>query len=562
MKKRILSLALAGALCLSLSAPALAAGLDNFSKVNTYTAGQFTDVPADAWFAPNVQSAYELDLMTGSSATTFNPNGNLTIAEALVLACRLHSTYVGNGETFAANGGTWYQPYVDYAVASSIITAGAYADYTATATRAQFAAILAAALPDEALPAINSVTSLPDLDANAAYAAAVLKLYNAGILTGSDAAGSFKPESTIQRSEVATIVTRMADKSLRKTFTLTAAPSTPTTSASSSVKKFDGMIDADDLQGVWYAHRDPALTSIVPDFQIDMEEEWIFNGDQCTYVRHNLKNDTYFHLTGGYAVTSGPYNGDPSICHVTLNINYGTCYRTSDDGSFEENGSFSNSTAAQSFNANLTFPYDCFVYEGSTFTRADRSVVAAAFEAASGLSAQAGGIEAPEPGPGGAIINDSADYYPVTDNALDYGSLALRYVYTHLKFPSTMEVVDIRHGVYNRSEFFDGAPEFVKPTNTVLSYNKDYYLVVLVIKAANSLGVMNTDTYVCLFDMDSGKSWYDLEGYAADMADGAWGSAKSKYMDLESEALLLGAAIRFRSFTREEVQRLIASVTG
>ena len=125
-----------------------------------------------------------------------------------------------------------------------------------------------------------------------------------------------------------------------------------------------------------------------------------------------------------------------------------------------------------------------------------------------------------------------------------------------------MEVVDIRHGVYNRSEFFDGAPEFVKPTNTVLSYNKDYYLVVLVIKAANSLGVMNTDTYVCLFDMDSGKSWYDLEGYAADMADGAWGSAKTKYMDLESEALLLGAAIRFRSFTREEVQRLIASVTG
>ena len=35
-----------------------------------------------------------------------------------------------------------------------------------------------------------------------------------------------------------------------------------------------------------------------------------------------------------------------------------------------------------------------------------------------------------------------------------------------------------------------------------------------------------------------------------------------KRQDLESEALLLGAAIRFRSFTREEVQRLIASVTG
>ena len=43
--------------------------------------------------------------MEGSSATTFNPNGNLTIAEALVLACRLRSTYVGDGETFAASGG-------------------------------------------------------------------------------------------------------------------------------------------------------------------------------------------------------------------------------------------------------------------------------------------------------------------------------------------------------------------------------------------------------------------------------------------------------------------------
>ena len=79
--KKALSLALTGALAVSLSAPALAA-----------ESAAFTDVPADAWFAPNVQAAYELDLMTGSSATTFNPNGNLTIAEALVLACRLHST--------------------------------------------------------------------------------------------------------------------------------------------------------------------------------------------------------------------------------------------------------------------------------------------------------------------------------------------------------------------------------------------------------------------------------------------------------------------------------------
>ena len=271
MKKRILSLVLTGVLCLSTAAPALAAGLDNFGKVNTYTAGQFTDVPADAWFAPNVQAAYELDLMTGSSATTFNPNGNLTIAEALVLACRLHSTYVGDGETFAVDGGTWYQPYVDYAVKNGIIAANAYTDYTVTATRAQFAAILAAALPDEALPAINSVTKLPDLDANAAYAAPVLKLYNAGILTGSDAAGSFKPTSTIQRSEVATIVTRMADKGLRKTFTLTAAPAQPAE---------DGAITLEDLQGTW------SFLTYASDGKVVSGREVVISGDQITDTVH------------------------------------------------------------------------------------------------------------------------------------------------------------------------------------------------------------------------------------------------------------------------------------
>ena len=563
MKKRILSLALAGVLCLSTAAPALAAGLDQFGKVNTYAAGQFADVPANAWYAANVQAAYELGLMTGSSAATFNPTGNLTVAEALALACRLHSTYAGKGASFAG-GGVWYQPYVDYATQNGIITAGAYPDYTATATRAQFAAILAAALPDEALPAINSVQSLPDLDAAAPYAAGVLKLYNAGILTGSDAAGSFQPTATIQRAEVAAIVTRMADKSLRKTFTLTAG-TTATPAVPATAKRFDDVdITAEELQGVWYFYDPNGVSG-------EMEQEWIFQGDRFIFISHLLGSDRYYHSAGAYSVSSKPYNGDPTISQITLHVNYGDCYRNNNrvDRAFEKNKDISNQTGTIEFRANLTFPYDCFIYNTtSIFTRADASKLISSFEAASGVDAAGGKVTAPsgdssDPGAGsGTVIDDDANYYPVVDNALDYGSLALRYIYTHLKFPSTMEVVDIRHGVYNRSDFFDGAPDFVKPTNTVLSYNKDYYVVVLVINAANSLGAMTTDTYVCLFDMDSGELWYDLEGYASDMADGAWGSSEIKYMDLESEALILGAAIKFRSFTREEIQSLIASVTG
>ena len=392
MKRRVLSLLLAGVMAASaLPGIASAAGLSNFQKSNTYTPGQFADVPAGSWYAAGVQSAYELGLMTGTSDTAFIPSGKLSLAEAVALAARLHSIYVGDNADFSG-GDPWYQSYVDYAIQNGIIAAGAYSTYVPAATRAQFASILAAALPSEALPAINTVTILPDVDANATYAAAALKLYNAGILTGSDAAGTFNPESSIQRSEVATIVTRMADQSQRKTFTLSAAQ-TQAPAVSSTTKKFDGMLTQDDIQGTWYAHRDPATTSIVESFQFDNEEEIIFNGDQFTYVRHSLDDGDYFYLTGTYTMTSEPYNGDPNICHVTLNINYGDCYSNETGGGFELNDFYTNTTGTRTFNANLTMPEDCFVFDGSTFTRADAQPVYLAYQTAFNSL----GVQEPEP---------------------------------------------------------------------------------------------------------------------------------------------------------------------
>lgn len=372
MKKRLLSLLLTGALCLSLSAPALAAGLENFQKTNTYTAGQFTDVPAGEWYAANVQAAYELGLMEGSSATTFNPSGNLTIAEALVLACRLHSTYVGDGATFTGNGGAWYQPYVDYAVENGIITANAYSSYTATATRAQFASILAAALPAEALTAINSVTTLPDVAADAAYAPAVLSLYNAGVLTGSDAAGSFKPDTTIQRSEVATIVTRMADPSLRKTFTLTPGETQPEESASST-KRFDGPITAEDLQGTWHAQTDSE------------EQEYTFSGNQFVSVS---KFDYYIYRIGTFTVASEPVNGDANHLLVTLTVTYDTVYNNNDRSSggnnFQMIDYLAGVTTELEFEADLTRPEDCLINRDFIYTRADTTALQNACEAEMG----------------------------------------------------------------------------------------------------------------------------------------------------------------------------------
>ena len=52
------------------------------------------------------------------------------------------------------------------------------------------------------------------------YADDVYTLYRLGVLTGSDAVHSFRPESNIQRCEVAAIVARLGEPDYLQSFTL------------------------------------------------------------------------------------------------------------------------------------------------------------------------------------------------------------------------------------------------------------------------------------------------------------------------------------------------------
>jgi len=219
MKKRIISLCLALILTLSMipTAAAAGAGFKNFEKINAYVDGLFSDVSAGAWFAENVSLAYELGLMKGVSENSFNPDGSITLAEAIALAARLHSIYNGKGGEFE-QGEPWYTVYVQYAQDNGITNGVDISDLTACATRSMFAQIFANALPAKALKAINKIAdgAIADVPSAADFSDAVYKLYNAGILTGSDEHGTFHPNSNITRAEISAIVTRMANESLRK----------------------------------------------------------------------------------------------------------------------------------------------------------------------------------------------------------------------------------------------------------------------------------------------------------------------------------------------------------
>ena len=191
-------------------------GWMNFIEQKVFSENTFTDVNPGDWFYENVKSTYQFGLMIGNSATTFNPEGNLSVAETVTVAARLHSIY-NTGKAQFIQRDPWYQTYLDYAKRNKILTKD-YSDYTRPATRAEVAMILADAFPEGALQTINYVVDdmIPDVKIDDEYGIAVYTFYRVGILIGYDDAGTFLPNNPIKRGELAAIISRIVDISLRQ----------------------------------------------------------------------------------------------------------------------------------------------------------------------------------------------------------------------------------------------------------------------------------------------------------------------------------------------------------
>lgn len=188
----------------------------SFTKSGSYQ-NTFRDVSSSAWYYSNVAAVYEYGLMDGVEGNIFKPNDQVSAAQAVTLAARLRKLYLTGNGTFSASS-PWYQTYLDYALSQGILDR-APADMNAKLTRQEFAAILANALPEGALLEINNIPtgSIPDVYRSDT---GIYELYRAGVLSGNDAQGTFRPNSPITRAEAATILVRMADPNSRLQFEL------------------------------------------------------------------------------------------------------------------------------------------------------------------------------------------------------------------------------------------------------------------------------------------------------------------------------------------------------
>ena len=169
----------------------------------------FSDVPADAWYAEYVQTVYEKGLFSGTGDGVFSPNANMTYAQFLVVLSQF------SGETIPVSGGAWYQGYVDWAGEKGLIPPEIQSgfDPDAPITRQDMAALFGAFLNayDHGDEAVNSaVGSFSDAGDIADYAQdGVALCWRLGIM-GGNADGTFAPQDTATRAQVAVTMVQMA----------------------------------------------------------------------------------------------------------------------------------------------------------------------------------------------------------------------------------------------------------------------------------------------------------------------------------------------------------------
>ncbi len=116
MRKKWLSLALALVMCLSLMPSAFAAEGASVDK--------FIDVPADAWYKEELEYAVYNGYISGTSATTFSPEGNITRGQFVTILGRMlkvdTSAYTSSKFT-DVDMKSWYGPYVAWAATKGYV---------------------------------------------------------------------------------------------------------------------------------------------------------------------------------------------------------------------------------------------------------------------------------------------------------------------------------------------------------------------------------------------------------------------------------------------------------
>ena len=176
----------------------------------------FTDVKDTDWFKADVEAAVELGLMTGTSATTFNPKGVTTRAMVVATLYRLAgSPEVTEKAAFTdVVSGSYYEAAVAWAARNAIASGTSETTFepNKAVTREQLAKFLfnyAVYQGMDAMTLSENLSSFSDQAEISAYAVPALQwAVGAELIKGSD--GKLQPAGTATRCQFAAILNRFA----------------------------------------------------------------------------------------------------------------------------------------------------------------------------------------------------------------------------------------------------------------------------------------------------------------------------------------------------------------
>ena len=169
----------------------------------------FTDVPSGAYYEDAVVWAVKKGITSGTSATTFNPDGSCTRAQAVTFLWRA----AGSPEPKSAAmpftdvpAGSYFEKAVLWAVENRITKGTSDTTFgpDASCTRAQIVTFLWRA---GGSPAVSGNSAFSDVAADAYYAAAVAWAEKNGV-TGGIGGGLFGSDNTCTRAQIVTFLHR------------------------------------------------------------------------------------------------------------------------------------------------------------------------------------------------------------------------------------------------------------------------------------------------------------------------------------------------------------------
>ena len=306
MRKKLLSLALALILALSLMPSAFAAE----------GVGGFTDVPSGAWYTEELAHALENGFVSGTSSTSFSPDANVSRAQFVTMLGRMLDV---NTADYTAkkfddvDPSSWYGPYVSWAAEKGYVNGISVKEFAPNnnITFEQMGSILSNYITKSGvvLTPSSNFSGYADFGSVSTWAQSSMMLMAMYDLLPVSVDGAVRPGSSVTRSEAVVALVRLDKGDGKGGNPISDTTPTPPTTSTEETPKSEL-----DLR-VQQIHDEMRKTGKINDLMSEKDKAIAYYLWMCENVIYrnnpNYKNrhSAYGSLVEGVAVCDGIANG-------------------------------------------------------------------------------------------------------------------------------------------------------------------------------------------------------------------------------------------------------------